>query len=384
MTSATAGSRRRVLFVINSLAGGGAERVMTSLIAASEDRRDRFDMALALIDQEPRHYPVPDWLEVHQLDGRMSLPRSIGQVERLARRWKPDLSLSFLTRANIATTIASLLHRHPGIISERANTTGHFKPGPSGRVAKGLIRATYPRAARVVAPSAGIAEDLADAFGVAERRIVTIANPVDAARIRALAREPATPPVAGRYAVAVARLAPSKNVGLLVDALAASGSDLSLVILGQGPERARIEARVAGHGLSDRVVMPGFVANPYPIVAGAACYLSASNGEGFPNGLVEALALGVPAAMANCASGPSEILADMRRQDVPGLHEGRYGILVPPNDVDAMARAIAMVSEPARAETLAAAGPSRADEYSVKAATDRYWQVIEAALDRRH
>jgi N-acetylgalactosamine-N,N'-diacetylbacillosaminyl-diphospho-undecaprenol 4-alpha-N-acetylgalactosaminyltransferase len=381
VTSAQA--RRRVLFVINSLAGGGAERVMTSLIAASADRRDRYDMALALIDDEPRHYPVPDWLEVHQLDGRMSLPRSIRAVERVTRRWQPDVTLSFLTRANIATTLAALLHRHPAIISERANTSGHFKPGLSGRVAKGLIRATYPRATRMIAPSAGIAEDLVSAFGVRERRIATIANPVDAPRIRALAREAAAPPVAGRYAVAVARLAPSKNVGLLVDALAASGSDLSLVILGQGPERARIEARIAAHGLGDRVVMPGFVANPYPLVAGAACYLSASNGEGFPNGLVEALALGVPAAMTNCASGPSEILADMRRQDVPGLYEGRYGILVPPNHVDAMARAIAMVSEPARAEALAAAGPGRADEYSVEAATDRYWQVIEAALDAR-
>jgi N-acetylgalactosamine-N,N'-diacetylbacillosaminyl-diphospho-undecaprenol 4-alpha-N-acetylgalactosaminyltransferase len=370
----------RVLFVINSLAGGGAERVMLALLAASRDMLGAFDFSLALLDDEPRSYTPPDWLRIHQLDSRFKLGRSLSGLRALAAVEKPDLTLSFLTRSNLSTVALAKLRGHKAVISERANTSGHFKPGAGGKVAKAMIRIAYPRADHVVAVSQGIADDLIGNFGCDAKRVSTIANPVDAARICALGTEPSPLPVSGPYAVAVSRLTKSKNVGMLVEALAASDTGLSLVILGQGAEREAILARVAELGLQDRVIMPGFLSNPYPVVRGAACYLSASNGEGFPNGLVEALALGVPAVATNCPSGPSEILAEKRREDVPGPLAGPFGMLVPQNDVAAMADAIRTIVAPERAAAFALAGPKRAADFSVESSRDQYWNVIRTLL----
>lgn len=356
---------------------------MLTLLRASEDMRDRYDFSLALLDDMPRRYAAPAGLDIHQLDARGSLWRSIVGLSRLAARQRPDVTLSFLTRSNIACVAVARMFRHRAIISERANTSGHFAPGAGGVLAKRLIGIFYPAADRVIAVSHGIADDLAANFGVARARISTIANPVDTAAIQAAALETAPLPAKGRFAVAVSRLSRSKNVILLVEALAASGLDLSLVVMGEGPEREAILARAAALGVRDRVILTGFLANPFPIVRAAACYLSASNGEGFPNGLVEALALGVPVAATNCPSGPSEVLADKRREEVAGVYRGKFGILVPQNDVNAMAEALRTIVEPDVARGLAAAGPGRALEFDVETAKRRYWEVIEAQAHRR-
>lgn len=376
--------RPRVLFVINSLAGGGAERVMLSLIAASEDLRDRYEIALALLDREPFAYAPPGWLTVHQLDGRFSLARSAARFVRLVARERPDVTLSFLTRSNMVAVLAAKLFGHRAIISERANTSGHFKPGASGAVAKRLIRMLYPRADAVIAVSRGIADDLRDRFGVDAAKLDVIANPVDGDAIRAAAAAPPAITSERPYLVAVSRLTKGKNVALLVDALARARTELDLLILGQGPERAAIEARAAELGVAARVRPCGFQENPYAIMRGARAYVSASNGEGFPNGLVEALALGLPAIATNCASGPSEILADLRREEVDRLTFAPFGVLVPPNDADGFARAVeAVTSKPGRHAALSAAGPKRAADYGTGRAKAAYWSVIDRALASR-
>lgn len=372
--------RPRIFFIINSLAGGGAERVLLSLAEASLIFRDRIDLALVLLDKEPWAYQPPEGLRVIQLDSDFKLDRSIRQLHGFLRTERPDLTLSFLTRANIASTVLARLMGHRAIISERANTSGHFRPGLPGRIAKGMIRAIYPRADHIIAVSRGIADDLAENFGCRPDRISTIANPVNLGRIQAMARMEPELPLPERFIVVVSRLTKGKNVAMAIDAFARSRSGLPLVILGEGGEREALIGQIERLDLTDRVLMPGFVANPYAIVGRADCYLSASNGEGFPNGLVEALALGTPAISTNCPSGPSEVLADLPREAVNGLHEGSYGLLVPQNDPDRMAAAIDLILTPERSARYRSQGPERAAHYSVDRARDRYWEAIDGIL----
>ncbi|WP_347302943.1 glycosyltransferase [Croceibacterium sp. TMG7-5b_MA50] len=373
-------AKPRVLFVINSLAGGGAERVLLTLLEGSEGLRDRVDFSLALLDDEPRAYSPPGWLTVHQLDVRRSLLRSILQLRRLVRQQKPDLIVSFLTRSNLASTVVARGSGLPNVISERANTSGHFKPTLAGNLSRRLVAALYPRASRVIAVSRGIADDLVRNFGVRRDRMDVIANPLPADRVQHLARQESGLSVPRPFCVAVSRLTPGKNVRMVVDAFARSGLPGSLVIFGEGPERAAIEAAIEQHGLAGRVLLPGFASNPFSTMRHADFYVSASNGEGFPNSLVEALALGLPAIATNCASGPSEILADLSREEVHGLTIAPYGILTDTNAVDQLADAMQAIS--GEAERLRAAGPVRAAEYSVERACTRYWETIAHALDR--
>src|SRR5687767_4807328 len=89
-------ARKRVIFIINSLAGGGAERVMCTLLRASQAELKDNQISLLLLDREAAMYSVPQWIDVRQLDCRHSLIRSIWSVWRALVRAKPDLTVSFL------------------------------------------------------------------------------------------------------------------------------------------------------------------------------------------------------------------------------------------------------------------------------------------------
>lgn len=375
--------KKRILFAINSLAGGGAERVLTTLLAASQPWRDRYAIHLALLDREPRVYPVPDWVEVHQLDARHKPILGLIQLRRLVGRLAPDASLSFLTRANVANAIAMAGRRKPWLISERVNTSAHLGSGPDATLARAMVRASYPRASHVIAVSEGVVEDLVANFGVRRDRVSAIANPVDHRRIAELAREtPAFQPRGG-YVIAAGRLVPNKNFAMLLDAYTKAQLPARLVILGEGPERGTLEARVHALGIADRVDMPGFVENPYALLERAELFAMPSNAEGFPNGLVEAMACGLPVVATNCASGPSEILADMAREAVPGPIQVDAGALVPPNDPKRFAEALRAVHAQPRRSAAGAAARQRSLAYGVEQAAENYWARIEMALEQR-
>lgn len=372
-------SRAPVLFLINSLAGGGAERVMLTLLAGSAGRRAASPFELALLDEEADAYPPPTWLPVERLATGGSLPRGIAAVLRLVRARRPRLIVSFLTRANVIAVVVGRLTRCPVVISERVNTSAHLA-GPRNRLARFLVRATYRHATRVIAVSQGVADDLVANFGVRRERVVAIPNPVDLDAVVARAGEAAALPASPPYIAAMGRLTETKNMGMLIDAYARSGVSVPLLILGEGPQRAELEAQIARLGLTDRVRLCGFQDNPYAVIARADLYVSASNGEGFPNALVEAMALGRPVVVTNCASGPSEILAGRAREAVAGTLATPAGTLVPLNDADAMAAAIAAtMADPDRRAREGAAGREAAAAYGVARAVDSYWAIFDAA-----
>jgi glycosyltransferase involved in cell wall biosynthesis len=373
-------ARKRVLFIINSLAGGGAERVMCTLLHASQDEFEDSQISLLLLDRETAMYDVPRGIEVQQLDCRHSLIRSIWSVWRALRRTKPDLAVSFLTRSNVANIIGSLLLGIPAVISERVNTSSHLGTGAGAAVARLLVKGTYPRARRIIAVSQGVADELQATFGVRRDRMAVIANPIDLDAIRAQADSGAPIPIDDSYAVTMGRLVPNKNFGMLIEAFARSRIAGKLLILGDGPERDALTRQIEALGVGGRVVMPGFAANPFPTLARANFYVSPSNAEGFPNSLLEAMSVGLPVIATNCPSGPSEVLADLPRERVgPGVTFAPHGILVAPNDPDAMAQALQAMADPARRQSYAGQAPKRAADFGVARAKDAYWAVIREA-----
>lgn len=347
---------------------------MCTLLRHSEPMRARYDIILALLDREPAAYAPPDWVEVRELDCAGSMLKSIEKVKALHAELRPDVALSFLNRANVANVLAA---KGACVISERSNASAHL-PGIRNLPARSLVRWTYPRADKVIAVSDGVADDLAQSFAVPRDKLISIANPIDVDSIEAKAASDAAYWPVGDYILAAGRLVKSKNFELLIRAYAQAGVAESLVILGEGSERAALEAVARECGVAERVALPGFMANPYPLMRTAKLFVLSSNDEGFPNALVEAMALGAPVVATNCASGPSEILAEARRDRVAGLTFAQHGVLTPPNDVAAMSEALRAMTTDRRAHYGARAA-ARARAYGPEIAAERYWRVLEDA-----
>ncbi|MGB3721389.1 MAG: glycosyltransferase [Pacificimonas sp.] len=373
----------RILFVINSLTGGGAERVFTTVLQASGERLARYGVEVALLDDEEEAYRLPDGLKVHRLASGSGLIASVRKLDALVATRRPDLILSFLTRANVATVIAARRHSAQAILSERVNTSAHLSSGRFAVITRTLVRLTYGRADHIIAVSEGVAATLVQDFAVPAAKITAIPNPVDAAAIHNAADAVPEMEVTATDIVAMGRLVPNKNFALAIRAFAASAWPGRLIILGKGPERELLMALGRKLRLGDRLVMPGFVANPYAVISRAGVFLLSSRAEGFSNALVEAMAAGTAVVSTDCPSGPALIMekcSDLR-YGVPTALTGGY--LVRMEDEKAMTAAIDAMRDDHERAHFAADGRRRVGAFSVERAADAYWSVIDNAIRKR-
>ena len=203
---------------------------------------------------------------------------------------------------------------------------------------------------------------------VAQERITAIDNPVITGtqhdKMCATLDHPWFAPGSPPVLLSVGRLARQKDFPTLLNAFARVRDTfpVRLLILGEGRQRARLEALVLSLGIAGDVAFPGFTMNPFPYMSQAAAFVLSSAWEGAPGALIEAMACGCPVVSTDCPSGPAEILAD-----------GQYGPLVPVGDDRALADAIVTVLEkrpdPERLQT-------RASMFSVERVADRYLDVM--------
>ncbi|MEO8977127.1 MAG: glycosyltransferase, partial [Casimicrobiaceae bacterium] len=119
--------------------------------------------------------------------------------------------------------------------------------------------------------------------------------------------------------------------------------------------------------IDNRCQLLGFLPNPLSVVSRASAFVLSSRFEGLPTVLIEALAVGVPVIATDCPSGPREILAN-----------GKYGVLVPPNDADALADAImaTLRSPPARHGSL----DKWLEQFSVETSVKQHLDLFAASL----
>ncbi|MFS0850390.1 glycosyltransferase [Novosphingobium panipatense] len=373
----------QALMVINSLAGGGAERVFSTLVRQLHSQSQELSITVVLLDEEPHEaYTLPDGVSVVRLDTKGGIVRSIAGLYKLVRRLRPDIALSFLSRANIATIVAMQAVGRPAIVSERVHTSAHLATSRLAFISRFLIRNCYPRAQQVIAVSQGVADGLEEEFAVSRARTCVIYNPVDVAGIRELAAQEPEIAVSSDDFVTMGRLVPNKNTAMAIRALSRSGIAGRLLVLGEGPLRAELEALAQELGLGPRVHFAGFVANPHAILARAGGYLLTSNAEGFPNAMVEAMATGLPVIATDCPSGPAEILGV--ELDYGDVAWGRGGVLVAMSDDAAMARCMDRFLDPGVREKVSREASDRVEAFSMEHAVEMFRRrIVSTALGGR-
>ena len=326
----------RIALVISALGAGGAERVIIGLANTWAAR----GCDVSLITFEPAgtspYYEVDPRVDLCQLGvesaGRpiwraiVQGGRRVRALRRALRAARPDIAISFLAKINVLTVLATRGLGLPVIVSERNN--------PERQQFRGIWRwlrsCLYGVAHCVVTPSRGVLATFPQAIRARGR---VIPNPVDLAPPRR--RQPANT----RQLVAVGRLVHQKGFDLLLRAFAQIAPDhpqWTLTIWGEGDERAALEALRADLGLTARVRMPGVTDRPGQWVEDAEVFVLSSRYESFGNVITEAMVAGLPVVAFDCPWGPGDILRD-----------GEDGLLVPPEDVDALAAAIGrMIADP--------------------------------------
>jgi len=302
---------------------------------------------------------------------------SVGPLARYFAEAKPAALLASPTSASLAALWASHVARSDvRVVAREANTL-------SRQIAErgewyhaqlpALAREWYPRAAGVIAVSDGVADDFAWLASFPRERITTIHSPVDAARLRELAAQQPDEPwlAAGEPPVVlgVGRLVPAKSFATLIRAFALLRAQRSarLLLLGEGPERAQLQALARELGVERDVRLRGYEANPFAFMARAAALASSSIHEGLANVLREALACGCPVVATDCPSGSAEALGN-----------GALGRLVPVGDARTLADALAdaIACPPSREERARRAAFVTAD-----AGAARYLEVMLGSDD---
>lgn len=341
-------SARPAVFIINSLEGGGAERVMVKLLAIMESYYYQLNVPvhLVLLDDLPESQVCPNYVNKTVLNSNGSLLEGYKLLKPLLKALNPTYCFSFLTRSNFLNIALARKLGFKAIVSERVNTSSHFSGGLKDTVSRLLVKLSYKRAARVVAVSEGVKADLVENYAVPDSNISVLYNPYDIELLKTSAKEDVSDLPAKPYIIGVGRLVKNKHFSLLIDAYADAGIDESLVILGVGDERESLEALVKQRGLEDKVCFLGFKKNPYPYVAHAKYFVSTSNAEGFPNAIVEAMCLGKAVIATNCESGPAEIIAEKYPYQVKGASQEKNGILCQLNNKQGIVDAMHQLEEP--------------------------------------
>jgi glycosyltransferase involved in cell wall biosynthesis len=371
----------KIAFVINSIGSGGAERVLQLLLEARPARLAATDIHLILLDNEPERRAMPSFVVKHVLDGRGRMLRSFRLLYRELSRVQPDLIVSFLVRSNVTAVLSGHRLGIPVVVCERMHLSSHLQGRYKGmrRLAARLVpRFAYRFATTVLGVSTGVSEDLVQRFGVDRGRVRTIFNPFDVSAIQEAASKEPELLLPSRFVVAVGRLEPSKDFDLLLRAFAAAALPHHLVILGEGSQLSALERKAADLGIAEKTVFAGYVSNPFPIVARSEFYVSSSRNEGFPNAMVEAMALGKAVVASDCRSGPAEILGAPLRAEEKGVIEAEHGILVEEGSVDALTRALQRMASAKLRIFYEEQARIRVQDFAADAISAAYWSVFEA------
>lgn len=377
---------RKVAFFIPSIERGGVERTMTRVANGFVDRGYEVDlvfriaepMALEGISSKARRVKLDSsWYIPRFVPPRIRVSmRAFPGLINYLRSERPDVLLSFQSSVlavwakGLSGVSARLIVREASVPSEAATRDRRL----SARLTLPLKRWTYPKADAIVATSDGAGADLARILNIPTERINVIHNPTFEDSVLELAKEPLqdnwlqsedTPIILG-----VGRLSYEKNFSMLLRtfALVRQSMPCKLLILGEGEERDNLLALSESLGVSESVFMPGFVKNPYPYMTRASLFVSPSLYEGFPNAIIESLALGLPVVATRCPGGTADILMG-----------GKAGPLVPVNDEQAMAEAIlAMLRDRELASNYLAEGQRGLDRFRPETSISKYIELVES------
>ena len=384
----------RVLLLLSSLHGGGAERVAVHLLHGLDPAR--FDVRMGLLrasgpylhEVDPARLMIArggdrfdfsgsnraQFAPAKLVRGALAAP---GAFRAMIEQARPQVVLSFLKGTNLMVwrALGGMGADRPKWIAREGNNVlaviRQEAPFPLAATAVAALTGRAYRAAdRVLAISDKLGRDIARDLRLDPRKVAAIHNPLDLAAIRRSAAQACSGLPRRSFILAAGRLEYQKGFDLLLRAYAASRTPSShdLVILGEGSLSAELRALADALKLSQHVHWPGFQANPFAWMQASELFVLSSRWEGFGNVLAEAQAAGAPVLAANCDYGPAEI-----------VQHGESGWLVAPEGADALAEGLrTLLPDEALRRRLAAGGAKSVERFALGPIVARYAALFEA------
>lgn len=358
-----------IVLYINTLSGGGAERVMSELANRFAEGGDRVVLVTSF-PTEGEYGLSPKVtrcsLEARRIE-RSRISKNLGRIRglrRLCREYDPDIVLSFMCEPNFRALLATVGLRAKCVVSVRNDPAREYA-GRSGRFV-----------GKVLMPL------LADACVLqtsrAARWFPTLLQEKSVVIPNAVAEEffNGRPDADGSYWIAVGRLAEQKNYPMMLRAFRSVVDELpeeQLRIYGEGDWHERLQEMSEELGLAGNVTFCGATRDVAGVLAGAKGFLLTSDYEGMPNALMEALAMGVPCVSTDCpCGGPAGLIED-----------GVNGFLIRVGDADGMAKAVIRLSEDSEErQRIGAEARSRALDFKPERVFPRWHELLVSVCAR--
>lgn len=306
----------QIAIFIDSLAGGGAEKVAMTLARAMQVLGHQITM---FVLNRSGQYDAPESLPIVYLN-QNSQQKSKGWFNRKSGAYKlqalveEEQSLNgmfdlFLVNLEESYRIVSACNFTPcfyiihNSLEETLARTKKLGPAKYFYL-KNILRKLNNK--QLIAVSHGVARELADSTLFNAASIKTIYNPFDINKIQNLSEQYNKDIPKGRYIIHVGRFAKQKRHDILFSAMAKIPVEYKLVCLCKHSNK--LTRMIDKFGMQSRVVVTGFVQNPYNWIKQAELLVLSSDFEGLPTVLIEALICGTPVVSTDCPHGPSEIM----------------------------------------------------------------------------
>jgi glycosyltransferase involved in cell wall biosynthesis len=328
--------RNNILFLVWNLDLGGAERVVVNL--CNEIVKNDIDVNIVTIKEGGLLEKLDKRVIIKKFKGNIIL--SVLYLFYTIINNKYDVLFSTQRGAAAILGIVHLisLSKAKLVIRDPSSNIRVFMSSRNGikkYIMKRLCKFSYRRADMIIVPAIGVKKDIIrdGVIKNGNNKVVLIHNPASVDEIIGEANKEIGVSLTNDRikVVSVARLTPKKNMDVLIRSLPIvkeKYTDVQLIIVGDGPEKEGLMKLVDKLGITDSVVFTGRLNNPYPIVKICNLFVLVSQWEGFPNVLVEALALGIPVITTDI-SGSRDIICSEK-----------YGSLIPVNSVESLAEAI--------------------------------------------
>ncbi|PNW26362.1 glycosyltransferase [Formosa algae] len=367
-----------------TLGSGGAEKVISLLLKAL---KANYNVTLVLFYNHI-HFTIPEGVKVVCLSNASPARPFYAKFSDLVsfkkkysafiKAEKIDISVSFLAFPNLLNgMIASTNTKVKTIISERGFPSDNTTSKLSLYISKLFYPIYYNKCTKLFSNSVYINQDLKDNFGVTIPMDV-IYNPIELP-VQTINPETLNKDLKSLKIITAGTLNKRKNHIMIIRALQDTATPYQLTILGGGPLENYLTEEISTLKLTQNVTLKGKVKNVNDHLLSHHCFVLSSFTEGFPNALIEAMAIGLPCISTNCLSGPLELLNENEDVHIKTgtFYIGKYGLLINNDDHEGLKKALAYFNDhPLEREKYSKLSLQRAKEYELKSIYSKFYKFL--------